>query len=279
MAVGTGSTDSSNKERCITRVPYATLIATLLSCAGVAIFLGSLYRGLSYTKTLFNFLFHSYTEWLGEVHVAMIGLGVVMGAANLCLLVSGWLATGPTRLQLYGGGWRARLSGRVACGVLSGLAYLLSLLWTCLLVLATALLMAFLLMSGLCDGLKLNPRVEERCLDLTHFQHLFPNTTQNLRFCKEGELKIICKDCVEPAIMMYILTLAACVLVLLSLIHHLMCLAANTARIRDSEKFQELQELQYLQDNSSELAVFKDRYRDTSEGIFRQDSLRKPRRI
>lgn len=43
-------------------------------------------------------------------------------------------------------------------------------------------------------------------------------------------------------------------------IHYLMCLSANYAHIRDHEKFQELQELQYLQDPELSVAGSKDRF-------------------
>jgi hypothetical protein len=39
-----------------------------------------------------------------------------------------------------------------------------------------------------------------------------------------------------------------------------MCLSANYAHIRDHEKFQELQELQYLQDPELSVAGSKDRF-------------------
>jgi len=43
-------------------------------------------------------------------------------------------------------------------------------------------------------------------------------------------------------------------------IHYLMCLSANYAHIRDHEKFQELQDLQFLQDGEIPLAGSKDRF-------------------
>jgi hypothetical protein len=43
-------------------------------------------------------------------------------------------------------------------------------------------------------------------------------------------------------------------------IHYLICLSANYAHIRDHEKFQELQELQYLQDPELSVAGSKDRF-------------------
>ncbi|GFW24679.1 neuronal membrane glycoprotein M6-b [Trichonephila clavipes] len=47
----------------------------------------------------------------------------------------------------------------------------------------------------------------------------------------------------------YILSFVASVVVLISLLHYIMCLAANYTRIKDQEKFKDLQELQYLQDS------------------------------
>jgi len=43
-------------------------------------------------------------------------------------------------------------------------------------------------------------------------------------------------------------------------IHYLICLSANYAHIRDHEKFQELQEMQYLQDPELSVAGSKDRF-------------------
>lgn len=79
---------------------------------------------------------------------------------------------------------------------------------------------------------------------------MFPNNTriEDMKICGSQEVKLFCKDYVEKAETMFILATAASMLVVLSLIHYLMCLSANYAHIRDHEKFQELQELQYLQD-------------------------------
>lgn len=79
---------------------------------------------------------------------------------------------------------------------------------------------------------------------------MFPNNTrvEDMKVCGAQEVKLFCKDYVEKAEVMFILATVASLLVVLSLIHYLMCLSANYAHIRDHEKFQELQELQYLQD-------------------------------
>ena len=81
----------------------------------------------------------------------------------------------------------------------------------------------------------------------------------NFQVCGMPELKLFCKDYVEKAEVMFILASVACVLVILSLIHYLMCLAANYAHIRDHEKIQELNELQILNEEMS-MHGSKDRF-------------------
>jgi len=91
---------------------------------------------------------------------------------------------------------------------------------------------------------------------------MFPSNTrlQDMEVCDTHEIKLFCKDYVERAEVMFILATAACLLVIISLIHYLICLSANYAHIRDHEKFQELQELQFLQDPELSVAGSKDRF-------------------
>jgi hypothetical protein len=89
---------------------------------------------------------------------------------------------------------------------------------------------------------------------------MFPQGTkqEHLKVCGEHDVKLFCKDYTEKIEVMVILATVASVLVILSLVHYLMCLAANYAHIRDHEKFQELQDLQMLSDN--DMLVGKDRF-------------------
>jgi hypothetical protein len=90
---------------------------------------------------------------------------------------------------------------------------------------------------------------------------MFPAGTreEDMRICEEFKVKAFCKDAVEKAEVMFILATLSCLLIILSLVHYLMCLAANYAHIRDHEKFQELQELQNLNDMEF-TASSKDRF-------------------
>lgn len=90
---------------------------------------------------------------------------------------------------------------------------------------------------------------------------MFPSNTrdEDMKICEKFEVKAFCKDGVEKAEVMFILATVSCLLVILSMVHYLMCLAANYAHIRDHEKFQELQEIQNLNDMEY-VASSKDRF-------------------
>ena len=74
------------------------------------------------------------------------------------------------------------------------------------------------------------------------------------------ETKLFCKDFVEHAIIMYCLATISCFIVLLSLVHFLMALAANYAHIRGHDKFTELQDLHDLTSETLTLTERASRY-------------------
>lgn len=82
---------------------------------------------------------------------------------------------------------------------------------------------------------------------------------EDMKICDPGKVKAFCKDGVEKCEIMFILATVSCLLIILSFVHFLMCLAANYAHIRDHEKFQELQEMQNLTEMEYS-AASKDRF-------------------
>ena len=54
------------------------------------------------------------------------------------------------------------------------------------------------------------------------------------------EIKMFCKDYVQRAEVMFILSTVACFMVVLSLVHFLMSLSANYAHIKGHDKFTDL---------------------------------------
>lgn len=102
----------------MTRMPYATLIATIMCLAGVGIFCGSMYRGLAFTRRMFEEIFAWRIDWLETVQLTFVILGGCMGAVGLLILFVGFLATGETRKSVYKA-WQARVGGRISCAVVT----------------------------------------------------------------------------------------------------------------------------------------------------------------
>nr|CAD7587898.1 unnamed protein product [Timema genevievae] len=244
---------------CITRIPYATLIATIMCIVGVGVFCGTMYRGAMLAVLMFDQVFHLRLIWVETVQMVFVVIGASMGALGLMILFVGCLATGATRTKVYRA-WGARVGGRISCAVFLGITYVLQVAWLLMLCFLVIVTLIFTIFWALCS----NPQVQanRQCIDFRQFSFMFPNNTrpEDMEVCDTHELKLFCKDYVERAEIMFILATVACLLVILSLVHYLMCLSANYAHIRDHEKFQELQDLQCLQEPELSMGGSKDRF-------------------
>nr|CAD7195570.1 unnamed protein product [Timema douglasi] len=261
---------------CITRIPYATLIATIMCIVGVGVFCGTMYRGAMLAVLMFDQVFHLRLIWVETVQMVFVVIGASMGALGLMILFVGCLATGATRTKVYRA-WGARVGGRISCAVFLGITYVLQVAWLLMLCFLVIVTLIFTIFWALCS----NPQVQanRQCIDFRQFTvelnststlanyateagFMFPNNTrpEDMEVCDTHELKLFCKDYVERAEIMFILATVACLLVILSLVHYLMCLSANYAHIRDHEKFQELQDLQCLQEPELSMGGSKDRF-------------------
>ncbi|KAL7290264.1 hypothetical protein TKK_0015966 [Trichogramma kaykai] len=241
-------TDSNMCKDCMSRIPYATLIATIMCCIGVGVFCGTMYRGATLVSLMISDVFHIKRLWLEAIKMIFAVIGASMAALGFMILCVGCLATGATRTKVYRA-WRTRVGGRISCAFFMTITYILQIFWTLIFAFLVIATFVFHNFCKMCD----NPRVKtfDQCIDFTQFNFMFPNGTreEDMKVCGQQEVKLFCKDYSEPAILMFILATIATILVLLSLVHFLMCLSANYAHIRDHEKFQELQEMQYLQEN------------------------------
>ncbi|XP_063374171.1 neuronal membrane glycoprotein M6-b [Cydia amplana] len=244
-------------QACLTRVPYATLIATIMCCMGVGVFCGTMYKGSQLSIQMFDQVFHFRLIWMEALKMIFVVGSACMAALGLMLLCLGCLTTGATRQKVYRA-WRARVSGRVSCAVFMVITYILTFTWIVLLgflVITTFLFTIFWKLCSKPENIK-----NDTCIDFTQFDFMFPSNVKqpDMKICDSQMMKFFCKDYVEKAEFMFILAMVSCVLVILSLVHYLMCLSANYAHIRDHEKFQELQELQYL--TNPDLHASKDRF-------------------
>ena len=100
--------------------------------------------------------------------------------------------------------------------------------------------MIFYAISGVCSTKEI--QWDQGSIDFYPFNFLFPEGSQRVNMLVEGqaEIKMFCIDYVQKAELMFLIATAACVLVVMSLVHFLMALSANYAHIRGHDKFTDL---------------------------------------
>ncbi|XP_013791766.1 myelin proteolipid protein A-like, partial [Limulus polyphemus] len=101
---------------CLTTVPYATLIATVLCFAGSGVFLGSMYKGVALTLRMFEDVFQIQFHMLTDLRIIFVVIGGIMGILSVLLLIVGFSATGAIREKVYWG-WKARMGGQISCAL------------------------------------------------------------------------------------------------------------------------------------------------------------------
>ncbi|KAG0718446.1 Neuronal membrane glycoprotein M6-a [Chionoecetes opilio] len=221
------------------------------------------------------------------VQLAYIVVGAGMGGLGLLLLVVGCLSSGNTLHRVYHT-WRARLGGKITCAIegtgeadgsvlpegwtpapasrvgrsqvatlrLMVVAYVVTLAWLVMFAALVIVSIFYTLAWFQCINV---PNTE--CIDYNQFRFLFPRTTieEEKRVCSGGKRKLFCKDFVNNAEILFLLATASTLLVILSMVHYLMCLAANYTHIKDHGKLMELRDIDFLhQDHLSTMP--KDRF-------------------
>jgi len=247
---------------CITRVPYATLIALIMCWAGVGVFCGTLYRGVNLTLRLLQDVFKldRGLDWVEPTQLAFVILGASMAALALMILVTAILATGATRMEVYRSSM-GRAGGRVASACFIFITYVLLLAWLLVLVCCIVMTTFYTVYWGVCstNDIRLDTQGGGK-IDFYPFHFMFPEGTQKDNLLVQGQLEIkqFCIDYVQRAEVMFILATVSCTLVVISLVHFLMALAANYAHIRGHDKFTDLADL-HAMDITSETMTLTER--------------------
>lgn len=241
---GGGRADS-----CLSKVPYATLIALILNWSGVGIFCGTLYRGVNLTLRVLQDVFQlkDGLGWVEPTQLTFIILGASMAALALMILVVAFLATGSTRHTVYRSSM-GRTSGRIGCMIFIAITYFLLACW--LVVFGCCIIMTIFcsIYWGVCQSDEVKFQRDDGFIDFYQFHFLFPTGTRRDLMEVKGsrEIKLFCDDFIEDATLMFILATVSCFIVILSLVHFLMALSANYAHIRGHDKFTELADLHDL---------------------------------
>ncbi|XP_022235692.1 proteolipid protein DM beta-like isoform X2 [Limulus polyphemus] len=236
--------------KCISKVPFPSIIATVMCLSGSGIFLGSAYKGITLTIQMYEVVFQVKVQGFTDLRVVFVVLSLLSAILGTIMMVVGFLATGSTRNILYFG-WKARMGGRVSCGLFLVTAYLVQIGWITILTCVIVILFVFQISRGLCNNLSA-PDSKKECIDLSQFDFMFPNGIkyENLIICSDGKVKEFCNDYVEEGVGMYVMASVASVVIILSLVHYGICLAANYIKLNDMEKIRDLTHLNYNEEGN-----------------------------
>lgn len=151
---------------CITRIPFATLMATMMLLIGVGVFCGTMYRGSSLAVIMFDHVFHLKLLWIEAIQMIFVTIAASMAALGFMILFVGCLATGATRHKVYRA-WGSRVGGRISCAVFMVITYILKILWIVILCFLSIVTFVFTLFWKMCS--KVEVQTHRTCIDLTQF--------------------------------------------------------------------------------------------------------------
>ncbi|EJW80183.1 hypothetical protein WUBG_08908 [Wuchereria bancrofti] len=122
-------TDYNVGDECLSRLPYASIIATSMCGIGVILFTlvmtWAFNASVEQARRLLNV---ENLPWLAKMQVLFICVAVLMAIAALILLVIAAMSTGSTRKELYRGK-RGRMGGKLTNAFSLITAYLLNMCW------------------------------------------------------------------------------------------------------------------------------------------------------
>lgn len=154
---------------CITRIPFATLMATMMLLIGVGVFCGTMYRGSSLAVIMFDNVFHLKLLWIEAIQMIFVVIAASMAALGFMILFVGFLATGATRHKVYRA-WGSRVGGRISCAVFMVVTYTLKIVWILILCFLSIVTFCFTIFWKMCS--KTEVQTHRTCIDLTQFSKL-----------------------------------------------------------------------------------------------------------
>uniref|UniRef100_A0A0M3HN04 MARVEL domain-containing protein n=1 Tax=Ascaris lumbricoides TaxID=6252 RepID=A0A0M3HN04_ASCLU len=240
MAMKHSRRSKKRGDDCLLRVPYASIMATLLCAVGVSLF--AIMMAWSFNASVEQFRRALNTDslpWLDKVQVFFIVITILMTIAIILLLTVGTLSTGSTRDEIYSG-VKGQLGGRIANALAMLLAYILNVCWLICFIFMAILCFIYYIFISLCASLIAYS--DSDCLDFGVFRPLFKEiSSSSLRLCG-GDLQQFCALS-SSAFAWFVVGLIGTLLIIKGLMHFLICCAANYAHVTSGTKYADLREV------------------------------------
>ncbi|VDP09517.1 unnamed protein product [Heligmosomoides polygyrus] len=218
----------------IFRIPYASLMATLLCFIGVILFSVMMTWGFNATvEQTRRSLRIQDLPWLDKVQVFFVVIAVLMSLFALFFLLVGFSATGATREEMFKHD-KAKCGGRFACAFAMVWCTLLLVCWLFIITICSVLCGSYFVFDHLCHEIPVF--TEEVCIDLKVFEPLLKGlSSADLHLCG-GDAQQFCAFS-STARSWYIVGWVGSCLVILGLSFFLAVLSANYAHVGNASRF------------------------------------------
>uniref|UniRef100_T1J3Y9 Uncharacterized protein n=1 Tax=Strigamia maritima TaxID=126957 RepID=T1J3Y9_STRMM len=219
------------------RIPLWSLLALILCSIGSILFVITGYESSRLIRFVHQDIFHSYESWFHEVTLGVIFFGLSTCLYAWFLLFVDFASDDiiwETKL------WAKWLGGRVSIGIFFTLTYLLFMVWTVLFIFLIILTFSYTHFQILCDENESSSMEEAKlCIDtatMPLFYYYSPSSA-HLKICFP-DTGVFCHSYVQPTAFPLKLTTIGALIVVLSLVHFLICLAANWSRNHFRKKYE-----------------------------------------
>lgn len=261
---------------CLLRIPYATIISTLISTCGLIIGLAALFDATTVLERLtFDLLQRNYL-FLNDLKVIYIFVALFIIIVIFFNLVIGFVATDQSVYRAVDSPNRSRgccevsclRSSTAVCLLQTFLAFNYIIYYVLLLIMITSCIALYStwIVQSLCikaPGINLVTDVHSRIpnepsqvLDLRQFAPIIniPNNETDLLYFKDQRLQRLCSDLNAKLKFHFTLCVLGFLLACAGFVNYLINFSVNSAKLSTKQKFIELV---YL---NSELAPFENKY-------------------
>ncbi|XP_014050453.1 neuronal membrane glycoprotein M6-a isoform X1 [Salmo salar] len=235
--------------KCLGVLPYASLFATILLYAGVALFCGCGHEALSGTVTILQNYFEvvrAPMETLDVLTMIDILKYVIYGVAaaffvyGILLMVEGFFTTGAIR-DLYGD-FKITACGRCVSAWFIMLTYIFFLAWLGVTAFTSLPVFMYFNIWTICQ----NTTVVEGanlCLDLRQFGMVTIGEERKVCTGSEKFFKMCESNELDMTFHLFVCALAGAGAAVIAMVHYLMVLSANWAYVKDACRMQKYEDI------------------------------------
>ncbi|XP_060542737.1 LOW QUALITY PROTEIN: neuronal membrane glycoprotein M6-a [Pantherophis guttatus] len=235
--------------KCLGGIPYASLIATILLYAGVALFCGCGHEALSGTVNILQTYFEMARAAGDTLDVftmidifkyVIYGIAAAFFVYGILLMVEGFFTTGAIK-DLYGD-FKITTCGRCVSAWFIMLTYIFMLAWLGVTAFTSLPVYMYFNLWTICKNTTLVEGANF-CLDLRQFGIVTIGEEKKICTASENFLRMCESTELNMTFHLFIVALAGAGAAVIAMVHYLMVLSANWAYVKDACRMQKYEDI------------------------------------